>query len=335
LESYQTSPDHYWAIHEGVAIGSLGLRGQIAVAGKDRASYLQGLLTNDVQALTGGTGCYSAWLTPQGRMLTDLHVFESGDMMLLDVPADQLTSTLQRLDQFLFSEDVQLADLAGSLRGVWLHGPGAAASIEGVIAGVTGVAGWPDYGNARGEFNGTPAVVARVNQLGVPGFCLYVAAEQEPALLERLREAGAVQAEASALEAARIEAGYPLFGVDMTGDTIPLEAGIEQRGISFTKGCYVGQEVIIRVLHRGHGRVAKRLVGLQIDGAVPEAGAKLLAGTRDVGVVTSAARSPRHGAIALGYLHRDFFTTGTAVEVESRGARATATVTERPIPTAA
>jgi tRNA-modifying protein YgfZ len=334
MESYQTSPDHFRAIHEGAAIGSLGLRGQVAVAGTDRALYLQGLLTNDIQALTAGTGCYSAWLTPQGRMLTDMHVFESGDTILLDVPADQLESTLQRLDQFLFSEDVQLADLAGSLRGVWLHGPRAATLIERAISGLTGVADWPDYRNARAEFNGTPAVVARINQLGVPGFCVYISPEQEQTLLVQLRDAGAAQADAVTLEAARIEAGYPLFGVDMTEDTIPLEAGIEQRAISFTKGCYVGQEVIIRVLHRGHGRVAKKLVGLQIDGAMPQAGARLLAGNRDVGVVTSVGRSPRHGAIALGYLHRDFVTPGTAVEVDTNGARVAATVSERPIPTA-
>jgi folate-binding protein YgfZ len=262
-------------------------------------------------------------------MLTDMHVFESGDMILLDLPADQLQSTLQRLDQFLFSEDVQLADLAGSLRGVWLHGPGAAMLIERVISGVNGVADWTDYRNARAEFNGTPAVVVRVNQLGVPGFCVYIPPGQETALLVQLREAGAVEADAATLEAARIEAGYPLFGVDMTEETIPLEAGIEQRAISFTKGCYVGQEVIIRVLHRGHGRVAKKLVGLQIDGAVPSAGAKLLAGTRDAGVVTSAAASPRHGAIALGYVHRDFVAPGTSLEVETNGMRIAASVVER------
>ena len=334
LESYQTSPDPYRAIHEGAATGALELRRQVAVAGKDRASYLQGLLTNDIQGLTAGTGCYSAWLTPQGRMLTDMHVFEAGDMILLDLPAGQLESTVQRLDQFIFSEDVQLADLAGSLRGVWLHGPRAAAIVERVVAGLSGVAEWADYRNARAELSGIPAVVARVNQLGVAGFCIYVAPANETSLLGRLYEAGAVQADAATLEAARIEAGYPLFSIDMTEETIPLEAGIEQRAISFTKGCYVGQEVIVRVLHRGHGRVAKKLVGLQVDGAVPARHAKLFAGTREVGVVTSSAASPRYGAIALAYLHRDFVTPGTSVEVQADGVRAAATVTERPIPTA-
>jgi len=335
LGSYQTSPDLYRAIREGAATGALNPRAQVAVAGKDRASYLQGLLTNDIQALAAGTGCYSAWLTPQGRMLTDMHVFEAGDMILLDVPADQLPATLQRLDQFLFGEDVQLADLAGSLRGVWVHGPAASAIVERVVTGVSAVADWPDYRNVRAEFNAVPAVVARVDQLGVPGVCVYVAPAQEAGLLAALHAAGAAPADAASLEAARIEAGYPLFGVDMNEDTIPLEAGIELRAISFTKGCYVGQEVIIRVLHRGHGRVAKKLVALRVEGAAPAHGAKLFAGEREVGIVTSAAGSPRHGVIGLGYLHRDFVAPGTAVEVETDGTRAAATVTGLPILSAA
>ena len=331
MESYQTSPDHYRAIREGAATGAIAPRAQIAVAGDDRGSYLQGLLTNDVQALTAGSGCYSAWLTPQGRMHTDMHLFESGDMILLDVPADQLRPTLQRLDQFLFSEDVQLADLAASLRAVWVHGPAAPAILERVVGGFTGVADWPQYRNVRAQFNGAPAVVARVDQLAVPGLCVYVAPAAEAALLAALHGAGAVAADSMSLEVARIEAGYPIFGVDMNEETIPLEAGIEQRAISLTKGCYVGQEVIIRVLHRGHGRVARRLMALRVQGPAPARGAKLFAGDREVGTVTSAAGSPRHGAIALGYLHRDFVAPGTAVEVETAGGRSAATVTERPM----
>ena len=124
------------------------------------------------------------------------------------------------------------------------------------------------------------------------------------------------------LEAARIEASYPVFGVDMTADTIPLEAGIEDRALSLTKGCYVGQEVIIRVLHRGHGRVARRLVRLQVEGDAPQKDAKVFSGDREVGFITSSAKSPRLGAIALGYVHRDFVEPGTAVEIDlGEGAR--------------
>jgi folate-binding protein YgfZ len=317
--------ESYRALHEAAVIGEIAPRGAIGVAGADRSSYLQGLLTNDVQALTAGTGCYAAWLTPQGRMLTDLHVLESGDMILLDVPRDQVEATVQRLDQFLFSEDVQLADLSSSLRGVWLHGPAAPALLESVIGGVSGLAGWRGYQNARAEFSGAPVSIARIDQLGVPGFCVYVEAARADALVSALQAAGASVADREAIEAARIEAGYPVFGVDMTQDTIPLEAGIEDRAISQTKGCYVGQEVIIRVLHRGHGRVAKKLVGFVVDGVAPVAGAKVLAGEREIGVVTSVATSPRAGAIALGYVHRDFVNEGTAVEIDS-GARLRATV---------
>ncbi len=121
----------------------------------------------------------------------------------------------------------------------------------------------------------------------------------------------------------------------MTDDTIPLEAGIESRAISFSKGCYVGQEVIIRVLHRGHGRVVRKLVSLRINGQRPERGAKLFAGEREAGVVTSAGESPRSGTIALGYAHRDFIAAGTELEVETPSGRAPAIVTEVPVPSVA
>jgi tRNA-modifying protein YgfZ len=326
--------DDYRHIREEAAIGAVAPRHQIAVAGPDRATYLQGLLTNDIPALAPGTGCYSAWLTPQGRMLTDMHVLESGSMILLDVPAETTEATRERLEQFIFTEDVQVASLAESLAGVWIHGPKAPAVLEGVIGtsqrtGPTGFGAWPDYRHAQLEFQGQPVSVARIDQLGVPGFVVYVERVREQDLIAALTNAGACVVSAQAIEAARVEAGYPVFGVDMTDDTIPLEAGIEDRAISLTKGCYVGQEVIIRVLHRGHGRVVRKLVGLRIEGPVPQRGARVFAADRDVGFVTSAAESPRLGSIAMGYLHRDFLAAGTKVEAATEGGRVPATVTER------
>jgi folate-binding protein YgfZ len=339
-ESYQVFSDSYRALKQTAAIGAVAPRTAIGISGKDRAAYLQGLLTNDVQALEAGSGCYSAWLTPQGRMLTDLHIFESGDMILLDVPAELGPATLQRLDQFLFSEDVQFADLSEALRSVWLHGPQAAAILERVIGGSEGPAlrdpasfeSWPEYHNARAQFSGSPVVVARVSQLGVPGFCVYIEPSRVDDLTRALQAGGATLADPAAIETARIESGYPIFGVDMTEDTIPLEAGIEDRAISLSKGCYVGQEVIIRVLHRGQGRVARRLVALRIDGDPPSRGTKIWSAEREVGFVTSAASSPRFGTVALGYVHRDFVGPGTRIEIDSTTGRASAVVTERPIP---
>jgi folate-binding protein YgfZ len=320
-----TSPDDYAALHESAVIGTIAPRGQLAVAGPDRATFLQGLLTNDTASLTAGSGCYAAWLTPQGRMLCDVHVFESGDMILLDVPAAGVEQTAQRLEQFHFTENVQVATL-GSLRAIWMHGP-AAARMLASVAGGGDYDVWMQYQNARVELAGVPVVIGRVDQLAVPGFVIYADAQQEDEVAASLASAGALHATPATLEAARIEASYPVYGVDMTPDTIPLEAGIEDRALSLTKGCYVGQEVIIRVLHRGHGRVARRLVRLQIEGDAPQKDAKVFSGDREVGFITSSAKSPRLGTIALGYLHREFVEPGTAVEIDLGEARVLAHVT--------
>lgn len=327
MSGNRISLEEYRAVREGAAIGAVSARAPIAVAGTDRASFLQGLLSNDIVALTPGSGCYAAWLTAQGRMITDLHVLESGDLILLDVPAELAEATLQRLDQFVFSEDVQLASLAGALQAIWVHGPAAASVLQRTLAPAPAFDSWREYQHARLTFQEAPVVVGRISQLGVPGFCAYVAPEQSSAFSTALTGHGAIAVSQPVIDAARVEAAYPVFGVDMTEDTIPLEAGIEQRAISFSKGCYVGQEVIIRVLHRGGGRVARRLVQWRIDGEVPSHGASVHAGDRQIGFVTSGAWSPTHGAIALGYVHRDFTAPGTAAQVDVNGQRVAATVT--------
>jgi folate-binding protein YgfZ len=327
----------YDAIRGGAVLGAVDRRAQLAVAGADRASYLQGLLTNDIEALQPGSGCYATWLTPQGRMIADMHVLQSETMMLLDVPADLLDSLMQRLDQFLFTENVQLQSLAGALASVWVHGPESATVVARVLD-VEALDTWAAYRHARVSMRSEPdtaVVVARIDQLGVPGFALYVDPARREALVAALVEAGAAHVSPDAIEAARIASGYPVFGIDMTNDTIPLEAGIEGRAISFTKGCYVGQEVIIRVLHRGGGRVARKLVTLRIDGGVPQRGAKLYAAEREIGAITSAAESPRLGTIAFGYVHRDFVAPGTAVSVDISGERRPASVAEHPLSSAA
>ncbi len=318
----------------GAVLGSIDPRRAIGLTGRDRASYLQGLLTNDIAGLVAGSGCYAAWLTPQGRMLTDLHVLESGEMILMDVPETEHAATLARLEQYLFSEDVQITDLTGSLRAVWVHGPEAAQVLERVTVATRGSA--PEgpvfplrnqYQNVRATMGDEAVVVTRIDQLGVPGYCVHVAAPRERAFIEALEAAGARTVSTAVLERARIEAAYPLFGIDMTNDTIPLEADIESRAISLSKGCYVGQEVIIRVLHRGQGRVARKLVQLRVTGALPSPGTKLRVGEREVGWVTSVAKLRVDDAIALAYLHRDFLQPGTLVDVDTPGAPASARVT--------
>ena len=318
----------YDAARRGAAFFDRADRGFIVVSGNDRALYLHGLLTNDVAGLKAGEGCYAAYLTPQGRMIADLWVYELGDVILLVMSRDVKDAVLTKLDQFIFTEDVQLGDVSSTFACVAIVGPGAATVTTQVLKGapLETLAALGEHGNLRAEFASAAAIIARVTDTGEPGYDLYVETAHGESLKAALRAAGASELDAPLVETLRIEAGIPKFHLDMDEDTIPLEAGIESRAISLTKGCYVGQEVIIRVLHRGHGRVARKLVGLMLDGAAtPRRGAAVHSGDREIGHVTSSARSPAlQRPVALAYVHRDFVAEGTPVTVDGAPATVTA-----------
>lgn len=317
---HTVSQTAYEAARRAAGLLDRSARGRIVVSGTDRATYLQGLLTNDIVALKPGQGCYSAYLTAQGRMIADLFVYELGDVILVTVAGEVKATVLARLDQFIFSEDVALGDVTETFAQFAVIGPGAAAVVAGVLddGSVEALSALPEHGNLRTTAAGHPVIVVRVTDTGEPGFDLFVERAQGDVVLGRLQAAGAATIDAETADAVRIESGVPVFHRDMDEETIPLEAGIEGRAISLTKGCYVGQEVIIRVLHRGHGRVARRLVGLQISGdVVPATAAVIKSGDREIGHVTSATISPALGqVIALAYVQRDFVEPGTAVTVE-------------------
>lgn len=258
----------YQAVHAGGGVVRRTDRRVLALSGADRATWLQGLVTNDVQTLEPGESRYAAWLTPQGRMITDMNVTASGDRLLLDVPATLAADLHARLDGLIFAEHVQITDESGHLL-VWTI---------------------------------------------ISDTLIDIAAEVLPAEYKHLTEI-----DLDTFDVIRIERGVPKFLADMTDETIPLEAGIEDRAISFSKGCYVGQEIIVRVTHRGGGRVAKKLVRWHADDSasiVPLPDAQIFAAGRPIGRVTSAAFSPTMGkVVGLGYVHRDFVNPGTEITV--------------------
>jgi folate-binding protein YgfZ len=272
------SLDGYRALRTNGGVVRRTDRAVLAITGADRAAWLQGLVTNDVAALTPGESRYAAYLTPQGRMITDMTVTARPDRLLLDVPAPLAAPLCERLDALIFAEDAQVLDQRQALE-MW-----TAITPEGPLA---------------------DAIV----EVGQPHGFPYP------------------EISFDTFEVVRIERGIPRFLVDMDTDIIPLEAGIEDRAISFTKGCYVGQEVIVRVTHRGGGRVAKKLVRWKADSSaavVPLPGSRILAADpstplgagRDIGRVTSAVFSPaREAVVGLGYVHRDFVAPGTEVTV--------------------
>ena len=335
----------YRAARRGAAFIDLSERGRLVLTGADRASYLQGLLTNDVAALPPGEGCYSAYLTPQGRMIADMAVVNLGDELLLDVDAGVAAMLLERLREFVFTEEVTVEDRTAAWTALAVHGPeaaGIAASLvrpaeDGAPLGADALGQSPEYRQWSGRFGDAPVTVVRSDEIGEVGFVLYAGASAGRPLARALAGAGAAQLDAETFALLRLEAGRPAFPADLDESTIPLEAGIESRAISETKGCYVGQEVIVRILHRGQGRVARRLVGLRFDpgDSPPDAGAALLAADRPdaeaVGAVTTARRSPALGRpIALGYVRRELAAAGTKLVAAHGDRRLPAVVAERP-----
>ena len=311
-------------MRERAAIVDRAGHGRILLTGADRRSYLQGLLTNDIEALAPGTGCYAAMLNAQGRMLTDMRVLELGDGVLLDVPSHVTTAIRDHLDNFVFSEDVTVADVTASRVEFGLYGPRALDVLR--AAGTEGAAPSKAFDVTRVRIGGADALLVATDGPAA-GYDVISAAADASAIRQTLIAAGAEGASDQDLETLRIERGRPRFGADMTEETIPLEAGLEERAISRTKGCYVGQEVIVRVQDRGHGRVARKLVGLTFDAAsnIPATGATVQSADRVIGRVTSATWSPALARpIALGYVHRDFTEAGTHVTVAGAAAIVTA-----------
>jgi folate-binding protein YgfZ len=225
-------------------------------------------------------------------MITDLRVFNDAGRTLLDVPASLAESLQHRMDALLFSEDARVTDVSASIQIVDVHGPQAADFVAG-------------------------EPVVRDDVFELPGFSAFLDTRDAAPFIERVTARGAVQTTLETLDVVRLEAGRPAFLIDMNDQTIPLEAGLERRAISFTKGCYVGQEVVVRVLHRGGGRVAKKLVGLRLAPAAVLKGGEVIRNEgRDLGRITSGAYSPTLNlTVALGYVHRDFTDPGTHVTV--------------------
>ncbi len=292
------STEGYQAARHGSVVVRREDRGVLSVSGADRLTWLQGLLTNDVEALQPGDSCYAAYLTPQGRMISDMRVLNREDRTLLEVPGVLSESLRARLDSLLFTEDAQITNVSSLVAVIDVIGPAAAPPLA------------PEF-----------AILATAVEsvYGVPAITVFVDRADAALVVGAAEHAGSISTTLETLDVLRIEAGVPLFLVDMDEHTIPLEAGIQNRAISFTKGCYVGQEVIIRVMQRGQGRVAKKLAGLEFAvGALPHAGDLVRRDERQVGRLTSAAWSPSLGRpIALGYVHRDFLEPGTMLQVHS------------------
>ena len=285
--------------------------GKTRIDGADRTSFLDGVLTNDVGALAQGRGAHAAALDHKGRVRGDVVVYHGGDHYFLATEPEATAPVLAHLNQLLVSDDATLTDVSARWCAFGLFGPRSPEIAANLLVGSP-----PEeaYRVVAAEREGTPFVLARSPYVGGDGFELWAPPEGAEAVWRSLLDAGAIPFGLRALEALRIEAGRPRYPADMNETTLAIEARLEP-SISFTKGCYVGQEVVSRATRIGH--VNRLLVGLAVDGpGTPAPGTAVAADGKTVGAITSAARSESMGtAIALGYVRRESSEPGTELLV--------------------
>jgi folate-binding protein YgfZ len=343
VASYGDVLAEYSALRESAGVLDLSFRSRVCLTGADRARFLHGQVTNDVNRLRPGEGCYAAITTAKGKMESDVNIYALQDELLLDFEPGLSQKISQRLEKFIVSDDVQLVDVAP------LYG---LLSVQGPRAG--------EVMKALGVFSELPArefqsvkisdamlgEIYLMNQLRVshPGsagvspasFDLFVPIESLGAVADKLiaaaKSIGGRACGWESLEIARIGAGMPRFGADMDESNIPLECGIEARAVSYKKGCYIGQEVINRIHSIGH--VNREVRGLRLAEdlkSLPVKGDKLFHDGKEVGHLTSVMKSPAsNAAIALGYVRREVNALGTELILQSNGGESKAVVAELP-----
>jgi folate-binding protein YgfZ len=281
------------ALVSGVATHDLGWLRRVAVRGEDRFRWLSGMVTNTVNDLGVNAGAWNLVLNAQGRIQGDLHVWREGDALDLAVAADQVDRLLAHLDRFIIMDDVELVPLSMDTNGE-LTGETALGLTGPQAAEILAKLGLPELNepltSTRTLWNGSNILVVRAYGLLVPHYELWVQAAQIPALWQALTEAGATPVGADSLEALRIAEGIPVYGVDIAERDLPQETS-QMRALSFSKGCYLGQEIVERI--RSRGSVHRHLRPLELFGPVPAAGAELILESGAVaGQITSATELP-------------------------------------------
>ena len=335
VEDYGDWLAEHSALRNSAGVLDLSFRSRLVLTGADRVRLLNGQVTNNVKDLPVGEGCYAALVTNKGRMQADLNIYILPDEILLDFEPGLAAAITERFNKFIIADDVQAIDAAPHYGLLSVQGPQAWPVIERLGLNFSMPAKPFQSRSVKDE---TLGELYCMNQprLGTAGFDVFVPANSLPAVADKLiaaaRAMGGGPCGWHALETARVEAGIPRFGAEMDERNLAPEAGIESRAISYTKGCYIGQEVIARI--RTYGQVAKALRGLRFADALPELprkGDKLFADGKEVGYVCSAIRSPSLNAnIGFGYARREHNEVGTELKLHSSGHESAARIVHTP-----
>ena len=317
---YGSLEEEHRALREGCGIADLSWRGRLEIVGADRHRFLHNYVTCDVKGLAPGSGAYGFFTSSQGRILSDAVVLAHTDRLWVEVGPGQEEPIGEHLRKFILADRVDVRTLDDMLP-LAVLGPQAEAVLGADLSSL-GEGAWR---HARVSIHGTEVALQRRGLMGVPAYTLWVSASVAAPLIERLIGEGARPVGFEALEILRAEAGIPRFGRDFGPDNFPQETGIEE-AVSYSKGCYLGQEVVARIHYRGG--VQHSLKGLVFEGSAP-VGATLLHEGREAGKATTVVRSLALGrTVGLGILHRRAAEAGTRVEADGGGA---ATVQDLPL----
>jgi folate-binding protein YgfZ len=314
VEPARAAPSDYAAATEGCALVDVSERGKLALTGAEAKDFLHGQVTNDILGLEPGRGCYAAFLTHKGKMLGDLRVLDFGEELFLDCERSALQPLFTLIHRFKLGRQVELHKRTLQSGLLSLVGPHARA-----VAGAASL-GVDEHDNAAARIGGLPVHLIST-YVGVDVLC---SAEDTARVTRHLTVAGAVTVPEAVLDVLRVERGRPRYGIDLDETVIPQEAALNERAVSFTKGCYVGQETVARLFYRG--KPNRHLRGLRLSTAA-RSGAELSADGRVVGRLGSVAVSPVHGPIALALVRREA-APGETVSVGEGSV--TATLTELP-----
>jgi folate-binding protein YgfZ len=279
--------DAYTAMTEGAALVDRSESGKLALTGSEAKAFLNGQVTNEIEALEPGHGCYAALLTHKGKMLADLRVIDTGSELLLLCERSALQALFDAIRRYKIGFDVELHKRTLERGLLSLIGPRADALLGAELPA-------QEHANVRSDLG----LLIRTD-VGVDVVCDSADTERVKAAL---LEAGAVEADEAIAEIVRVEHGRPRYGIDLDDSVIPQEAGLNERAVSFTKGCYVGQETVARLFYKG--KPNRHLRGLRLGEEV-QPGTELRLGEREVGTLTSVARSPKLGAVGLALVRRE------------------------------
>lgn len=321
----------YDALRSGAVLLDRSDRGRWRFTGPKAAETLTGLVTNDVLALQAGEGLYSAALTPKGKIVADLRIFRDGEEFLVDTGAAAAPGWRAMARKYINPRVAPFSETTADTADLGVFGIGAADLISRAIEdGGCAIEQLRPYAHMRVRFkrDGAEALVARAADLGeMPGFDIITSAGSAEAIRAELEALGATRVSREVYDVARIEAGFPEWGLEMNEDTLPQEANFDELGaISYSKGCYVGQEVVARIHFRGH--VNKMLRGITFEGdRAPPRGTELVdASGKTVGDMRSAAVSPRSGGVGIAMIRRE---VGPGAELTARWGDASAVVVVR------